>query len=135
MLCSANYSVRLACLKHAASVRPEPGSNSNSIFVYDSKSSNIQFDLHRTLWCFGSITLSKLTFRLFLYILFNCHCSCCPLLVSDIILSQLLSHCQHFFKNFLPFFIFFIPFTRHTKTRCGNRYFCLSYFYTFTNIF
>ena len=29
MLCSANYSVRLACLKHAASVRPEPGSNSN----------------------------------------------------------------------------------------------------------
>ena len=28
-LCADSKSVRLACLKHAASVRPEPGSNSN----------------------------------------------------------------------------------------------------------
>ena len=34
MLCAVNNSVRLACLKHAASVRPEPGSNSNVIYLF-----------------------------------------------------------------------------------------------------
>ena len=32
-----NYSVRLACVKHAASVYPEPGSNSQIKFVFLSK--------------------------------------------------------------------------------------------------
>ena len=77
MLCAVNNSVRLACLKHAASVRPEPGSNSNVIYLY-----LYIFRLVCTytlcVCLFGSITLSKLTLFQFLYFLFNFHGSSLP---------------------------------------------------------
>ena len=36
------------------------------MFATLSRQTFVSFDLHRTLWCFGSITLSKLTFSFIL---------------------------------------------------------------------
>ena len=111
----ANYLfVRLACLKHAASVRPEPGSNS-TVKLFPLSWLRFINRLHLTLDAF--VFLNSITYiDLFLFIipfhwnnsrkvvvwfvctLFNCHCSClCPICVSLIILHYSPSTCQLFF--------------------------------------
>ena len=71
LLCAKNKSVRLACFKHAASVRPEPGSNSNVKIFFG-------YRRFSTLWS-SLNNLFKLTScksYLIRFFLFNFHGSC-----------------------------------------------------------
>ena len=94
------HCVRLACIRHAASVHPEPGSNSPLSF-----SIFRQFHVFLTL----SFFLSLLT-----CLLFSFQCSCRPLsrvLIYNIIYSYL---CKSFF-HFFSFFLFIVRQRKYYK--------------------
>ena len=100
--------VRLACVKHAASVHPEPGSNSRLKFL-------IHFRM--TLAILPSITVvlefiisDDVHWKSFIHfqgwLLFNYQCSCFITIISDsfLILSLIIITCQVFFYFYLPAF-------------------------------
>ncbi len=97
------HCVRLACIRHAASVHPEPGSNSPLSF-----SIFRQFHVFLTL----SFFLSLLTCLLFS---FQCPCALSRVLIYNIIYSSPLQvFFSYFFKklnkkiNFIDFIAFFL---------------------------
>ena len=94
--------VRLACLMCAASVYPEPGSN--SLIIYNLSFSN---SLNFNLFWFGSFYSTArfcYSFRIY-YLLFNVlsFCSFSVWNVLDYTTLQVL--CQYFFKKFYIFYI------------------------------
>ena len=94
--------VRLACIRHAASVHPEPGSNSP--FDFSSKMSLLTS-------LFLLLIVSKLTFRCFFLYLFPC--TFFPVQFSKIGLHRHLT-CSSILPNTSPFdkyfFYFFLTF-------------------------
>ena len=67
---SVIHSVRLACVKHAASVHPEPGSNSHVLILVLDKQLAAIYSL---IYCTFKFENFKKTFGIVL--LFNCQCS------------------------------------------------------------
>ena len=118
---SAFHSVRLACVKHAASVRPEPGSNSLKILSKHLSVSQPFSELNsliRHCWLlfrFQKFTVrlffksSQINFRVFLVnrcLIFKVH-SAAPkvsLANSSVILSHFLPLVNSFFTFFYSFF-------------------------------
>ena len=124
--------VRLACVKHAASVHPEPGSNSlNNCLTQDNLW--LSFIPH---YCFGSFKpfLNVKNFQVLCVLLFSYQGSfCCPLRVSLTILSSRFL----FVKNFFYFFQSFYPFlllsdSSYILSRCFR---FVKNFFTFFEVF
>ena len=117
--------VRLACVKHAASVHPEPGSNSQKK-VYPFRTKSLAFLFPKFIYyCYGCIFSDAVRLLLFynqkknLFSEFSrlFHCSVInvlrfqtlvPLSATFSSLSHLSMYVNIFFKNFFIFFIFYI---------------------------
>ena len=106
------FSVRLACVKHAASVRPEPGSNSPKYFYFEEPLGSWKYWL---CYFFNSLSSnSKLIDSVIttevvwpahsLHLIFSFQGSCCCLSDSFYILAQPKSFVNTFFKIFFTFF-------------------------------
>ena len=101
--------VRLACVRHAASVHPEPGSNSQLKFI-------LQL-LHWLLCCYSLLTLFQVC--LVYYPIFIVHFylitifdSCKSCLVQLIHYTFFIFFCQAFFLNFFIFLLSFLCFKK-----------------------
>ena len=107
--------VRLECVMHAASVHPEPGSNSQTIVCLPLSRSDPVWAIYSSFLYFFrvvfSLVLTDFVFALanfalyFFLLLFNCQASIAHLLcVSLSIISHLFSLVNTFFKSFLKIF-------------------------------
>ena len=93
--------VRLACLRHAASVHPEPGSNSQKyihfvLFVFPSYSNNLD-----VLLSFQRSFLTLVLQRFFTLLFVKCVIS--------------IPHPNGHVNNFFQFFIFFLTFSQKKR--------------------
>ena len=123
----SSSSVRLACVRHAASVHPEPGSNSHVLMfsrfqdqLLANLSSVRQFPLPSLLFCLGlfRLVISNLTLKFFLGIfrvalLFICQGTVCFVLRSRLPSLEVLSYyivsisfCQALFSFFFQLCVF-----------------------------
>ena len=106
-------SVRLACVKHAASVHPEPGSNSHvqSLWFRTSLAFTKLFFLPSLLLRFCSLNFFQTGFPYILFIRNLSGLHCClfvkvllPLSSNSFILSQVVCFVNNFFREFLNLF-------------------------------
>ena len=121
----SNNSVRLECVMHAASVHPEPGSNSRSIVLKSlpKKCSNLSsFFLASFTFCLSSILLrisNEISFALYFFSLCTSSISCCSIFndqfrCPSMVTASLLYHIRspfvkYFFQLFKTFFVAFLP--------------------------
>ena len=147
-------SVRLACVRHAASVRPEPGSNSlNSLYLNSFRWLNLSFAHLRLRLIFLSfLTFSKkLQVILLRCLIFKVHMSLFYSLYLCISLKRLqvlvcfqatyfiLSHCSDLVKRFFYFFlkVFLLFFLFFDASLCDSFYILsrlscvVNYFFSF----
>ena len=110
--------VRLACVRHAASVHPEPGSNSQLKFILQLFT---DFCVVIPYLPFFRFVLFTIQFSLSIYYLVTIFSFCKPCLVQLIHYTFFIFFCQAFF---LKFFIFFLRFLL-----CIKYWYCLFLYY------
>ena len=94
------HCVRLACIRHAASVHPEPGSNSP-----------LSFSIFRQFHVFLTLLVSFFSIDVFTV---QFSMSLCPLVECSSIIPSILYLCKSFFY-FFSFFLFIVRQRKHYK--------------------
>ena len=147
----SSSSVRLACVRHAASVHPEPGSNSHVLMfsrfqdqLLANLSSVRQFLLPSLLFCLGlfRLVISNLTLKFFLGIfrvalLFICQGTVCFVLRSRLPSLEVLSYYIVSISFCQALFSFFFSALRFRSLPCRSRFPVRSgvlYYHTLTSL-
>ena len=119
------YFVRLECVMHAASVNPEPGSNSRNICILSDRRRSVKIysELDCSFFTFFRVVFSfriaRCSFALACFILIS-YCSIfkdhSPSPFRDSLI--IISHHLHLVNTFFQFFLCFLSFSQKHQTPC-----------------